>query len=359
MRIDPAKLGRAMGRATRVKQLHYDALQCAVDANLRAKPVVLLRNLRMHAAAAAQAGTVEAQFHFFPPYNPLPWVAPAVLDRPPTAGREPQSLQPQAFFRPLEYVLLHFDEDIVTLCCTDQLWNASLLAIHLRQALRHPKIEISTKTDGVLHTTKPGQHLKYTIFSNNDQAPFPNWRFSLRLDAMPIVTVVTSLATPQLRRWPVSKNATPWTAKGPTPTTTAAATSTPQTTAIAAALPATLTATLPTTTITINALVGRETRCKIERLFHRSPDVHMCALSVDKRRRQFSAEDVCLMLLRTLKLGPVPLDFLTRLALADALEQQPNHILKKRELATSSHPSATRGGCLGSATQQPPRVAGN
>ncbi len=57
------------------------------------------------------------------------------------------------------------------------------------------------------HTTKPGQHLKYTIFSNNNQAPFPNWRFSLRLDAMPIVTVVTSLATPQLRRWPVSKNA--------------------------------------------------------------------------------------------------------------------------------------------------------
>ncbi len=59
------------------------------------------------------------------------------------------------------------------------------------------------------------------------------------------------------------------------------------------------------------------------------------------------------MLLRTLKLGPVPLDFLTRLALADALEQQPNHILKKRELATSSHPSATRGGFSGSATQQP------
>ncbi|GAC76542.1 hypothetical protein PANT_22d00082 [Moesziomyces antarcticus T-34] len=120
------------------------------------------------------------------------------------------------------------------------------------------------------HTTEPGQHLKDIIFSNDDPAPFRNWRSSLSFDAMPIVAVAAD--DDHHDQHAVS----------------------------------------PAQVTPCHHLVGQDTP--------------LCLLSL---RRQLCAEHVRLMLLRTLEFDPMPLEFLTRLALADALEQQPNMSMRR------------------------------
>lgn len=334
---------------------------------------------------------------------------------------------PKALNRPLlEHVLLHFDEHVLSLGRTHQLYHPSSLTIQLRQALWHPQAEITTEAEGLLcaisqiytymlarrqtygllssvnaslalhidwsHATEPGQHLKYIILSNDDQPPFPNWHSTLPFDAMPIVAVVTSLTILQLRTGPVSDDAVQHMfntvhaaqrALQAVPlqhhhsdndqsgsgsgsgsgsdfyaTDDADRSSTGSETDSERAeradddelrLPESLLATISSV----------ETRGEMERLLHASPDeVPMCALATggdllricctlwplasrasrraDKRRRRFSAEDVRLMLPRTLDFGPVPLDFLGRLALADALEQPDDAQAMRRSASDST-----------------------